>query len=129
MHCRIRSIRVELYFDFDGNFRLGLVVSEPGSERSSTNLLYKYDESSPRKPIGFDDSFYRNPYQNFIANFGFLYLKKMNILPEIRKIINAYIMILFIREKQWKIFTNCLIASFDLNEKWFFEDVYKIVQK
>jgi len=82
--------------------------------------------------IGFDDAFYFKSYEDHRIgskkpNLGFLYFSQTEILPkELKQIINAYIMILFVEEKEWLAFFGSR-ETIRINERWFFSDVYKII--
>lgn len=123
------TIRVELFFNIEGDLTNSIIIINPWKSSALARPLYRFNKTIPHQPKGFTDYFYHNPHERFCdTNLGFLYLKKVNILPEIKKIINVYIMLLFIKEKDWRFFRCSLLASLDLNERWFFEDVYKIIE-
>jgi len=52
---------------------------------------------------GLSDHFYRNPKLDPLhpINLGFLYLFKMDILSDVKKLLHTFIALLFINEKEW----------------------------
>jgi len=102
---------VYLTYDENNNIQSGHIVHYYCKENGGfirDFFVFDYCWRENTYPIrisirGLSDNFYRNPKVDPFhpINLGFLYLFKMDILSDVKKLLHTFIALLFINEKEW----------------------------
>lgn len=129
---------VYLYYDCH-NKQTSATMHFP--DDSSSPLFWFTPYATPPNMKCLSHRFYQNPDDRpYKRKYGFLLLSTLDLLPELKQIINAYLMILFIEEKSWyqitdeyygnfSRFTQKMVEMVEIDKKHYFHKIYQIVGK